>query len=439
MPLLIKNGTLIDGTGTAPFHASIAIDRSIVALGLEADQWASQHTDLVTIDASGCTVMPGLIDAHCHISFDEPFSTTELFYHRREGLSALVAAYNLQRVLRAGVTGIFDADCIFDTSLDVRDAAEANIITGPRMTCGGNALFTSVGGTAGRLIPDHGNRGYSHITRTPDEIVAEIRRQAKNGVDWIKVHTTGLLPRRKEAGEIQVWTAAELQLAANAAHDLGIPIVAHCRNASSTRDAARAGFDMILHATHMDEEALDAVVKAKVPIVPTLTFQWLLAHHGEKVGASLHLRDIFAREINDSSIMLRRAWQAGVPMLTGSESGFSVTPYGEWHWLELQIFIDHLGMSPLEAISCATKESARALLRHGQTGILKVGADADVIVVAGNVASDIRLLGEQNHMRHVISQGRMIDLCPPPLPRGHLSGWQVDQYTSIPLTRAKIL
>lgn len=437
MAYLISGGSLIDGTGAAARAEALAIDGDrIVALGDAAGIWAEGRADVTRIDAAGATVMPGLIDAHCHVTFDEPFSTTELFFHRREGLSALVAAHNARKVLRAGVTSILDADCVYSTSIDLRDAIESGVAEGPRIACGGNALFTSVGGTAGMLIPDEGRLGYSKVTSGRDEIVQEVRRQIKSGVDWVKVHVTGLVPRQREAGEIQVWTMDELRTVVDTAHDLNIPVVGHCRNASSTRDAARAGFDMILHATFMDEEALEAVVEAKTPLVPSLTFQQVLADYGHKVGANRGFQKIFEREIIDSSAMLSRAWRAGTPILAGSESGFSITPYGEWHWRELQVFTEHFGMTPLEAIHCATGASDRALRMEGRIGVLEAGRLADVIVVAGDVSKDVTLLGRQENIRHVFKGGKPVDLESPLPERRPIHGWRVANYSAAPLTRA---
>lgn len=437
MSVLISGGILIDGSGADPVKAAVAFeDGAIAALGADAESWAEKRNDVERIDATGMTVMPGLIDSHCHVTFDEPFSTTELFYHRREGLSALVAAYNVRKVLRAGVTSLLDADCVYSTSIDLRDAIEAGVAEGPRMSVGGNALFTSVGGTAGMLIPDEGYLGYSRVTRTKDEITTEVRRQIKNGVDWIKVHVTGLVPRQREAGEIQVWTMDEMKAAVDAAHALGIPVVGHCRNASSTRDAARAGFDMILHATFMDDEALEAVVDAKVPIVPTLTFQQLLADYGHKVGANRTFQKIFEKEISGSSVMLRKAWEAGVPMLSGTESGFSITPYGEWHWRELQVFVEHLGMSPVQAIHCATGEGGRAMRKHGKVGMLKKDLPADVLVVDGDLSKDVTLLGQPERIKHVFLGGKRIDIETPLPSRNSIPGWRIGNYSTAPLTRA---
>jgi len=431
----IENGNLIDGTGEPARSESVWIDGDrIAAVGAEADRLGAAHGSCERIDASGCTVMPGLIDSHCHITFDEPSSNDELFFHRREGLAALTAAWQVQKLLRAGVTGFLDADVLFDLGVDLRDAIEAGMVEGPRMSTGGNALLTAVGGTAGRLIPDGGRRGYAQVVRTRAEMVSETRRQIKTGVDWIKIHATGLIPRQRSAGEIQVWTLDELRVVCDTAHALGTPVVAHCRNSSSTADAARAGVDLILHATFMDDEALEAVVEAGAAIVPTLTFQANLADHGSKVGSSPELVAIFRDEIAGSSRMLRNAYDAGVPLLCGSESGFSLTPYGHWHAREMEVFVQHLGLTPLQAIRCATLEGARALRLEGEVGTVAAGQLADVIVVEGDPLADIRLLGDRRRLRHVLCRGRSVDLSRPWPERAPLSGERVSAYSTQILT-----
>ena len=436
---LIENGAILDGTGTPPRPGAVLVaGGEIAALGDEALAQAKGINDCERIDATGLTVMPGLIDAHCHISFDEVSSNDELFFHRnRPALAAIIAAVNVRKLLRAGVTGFFDADSIHELGIDLRDAIEGGVIEGPRMTTGGYALLTSVGGTAGRLVPDEGVIGYGKVVRTLDEIKIEVRRQIKAGVDWIKVHVTGLIPRQYHRGELQVWSFEELELVCKVAHDLGIPVVGHCRGPQSVRDAARAGFDMILHATLMDEEALDAVVERKVPLVPTLTFQANLIDYGDRVGADKGVQELFRREITDSAEMLHRAHEAGVPMLCGSESGFSVTPYGDWHYRELEVFVRDIGLTPLEAIRCGTSEGARALKMEGKVGEIAAGQHADIIGVAGDPSKDVTVLGEPDNIRFVMAGGQSIDLSRQDPPRGHISGWRVSDYGQI-LTRALI-
>ncbi|MEZ5182286.1 MAG: amidohydrolase family protein [Acidimicrobiales bacterium] len=385
------------------------------------------------IDATGRTVMPGLIDAHCHITFGEPAGNDELFFHREQSTAAMLAAFNVPKLLRAGVTGFLDADCLWNLGPALRDAIEAGLVEGPRMTAGMNALLTAAGGTAGRLIPDEGQLGYAHVVRDRDEMVRTTRQQIKYGADWIKVHVTGSVPTH--AGELTVWTLDELRAVVDTARDLETPTVAHCRNARSTRLAAEAGVDLILHASFMDDAALEAVVAAGSAIAPTFTFLANLADHGHKVGAASNQVDIFRGEIQATAAKIKEAHDAGVPILSGSESGFALTPYGHWHARELEVLVDAVGLTPLEAIRCATGHGARALRRPaGSIGVIAEGAAADVLVVDGDPATDVRVLGDRTNLRAVISRGRPVDLDRPwperrPLPGEKVGMWSAELLT----------
>jgi len=419
---LFENGTIIDGTGADARPGALLVENEkIAAMGDDATRRATGET--TRIDARGMTVMPGLIDAHCHLSFDDAQSNAEIFHHRRGPLAALVAAYNARKILRAGVTSILDPDSVFECTIDVRDAIESGVAEGPRIACGAYALMTSVGGTAGRLIPDHGTIGWGKVLKDKEEIVAEVRRQIKIGADWIKVHVTGLIPRQKHKGELSVWMPDELKLLCDVAHDLDTPVVGHCRGAKSVRDAANAGFDLIYHATGMDDEALEAVIHKRVPIAPTLTFQANMADFGEAVGADKGLRDFFRSEITDSVETLKRAHAAGVPLLCGSESGFSMVPYGQWHYREMEVFTRYLGFTPLQAIQCATQAGAFAMRMEGKIGVVAPGYLADVICVDGDPSRDVTVLGEPDRIRHVMIGGRMMDISPPAA-RKPISGWR---------------
>lgn len=403
-------------------------------MGIAADDEAKTRRGLRRIDASGQTVMPGLIDTHCHLSFDDAGSNSEIFFQRRNALSALVASYNARKLLRAGVTGVLDPDSTFENMTDLRDAIDANIVEGPRMSCGAYALITGVGGTAGRLIGDEGVTGYYMAVNSKDEIVREVRRQIKYGADWIKVHVTGIIPRQAHKGELCVWTDDELKLICDTAHDLETPVMGHCRGAGATRKAAEAGFDLIFHATAMDDAALQAVIDRKVPIAPALTFQYNMVEFGEKIGTSASLMKLFESEITESIETMTAAHKAGVPLLTGSESGFSLVPYGDWHYRELEVFVKYFGMSPLEAIQCGTQKSAFGIKMAGEVGVIAPGYRADIICVTGKVEEDLSLLGDPDNITTVMIDGVEKDLSPPPK-RKPLSGWRLASIGDRKLTR----
>ena len=426
--VLLKNASIIDGSGSAAYLGHIQIKDDKI-LSVSKQDITAEKDSTESIDLEGKFIMPGLIDAHCHISFDEPKSNDELFFHRREGLAAIIAGTNALKVLQSGVTSFFDADSLYSVGVDLRDAIESGIVRGPKMAVGGNALITSAGGTAGRLIPDEGKRGYGAVVTSKDEIILEIRRQIKMGVDWIKIHVSGMVPRQTSEGELQAWSLDELKLACDTAHELGIPVVGHCRGAGSVKDSLLAGMDMILHGTYMDEEGLELMIEKNIPLVPTFTFQANLIDYADKMDASKDYKDIFEKEIQDNVPMFRKAFEAGVPFLCGSETGFSVTPYGDWHYKELEVFVDKLGLTPLEAITCGTKNASQAM-RRDDVGVIAEGNIADLIVISEDPSKDVTRLGNKDLIEKVFLNGKEVDLTPAPKRINDPSGWRISSYSN---------
>ena len=426
--VLLKNASIIDGSGSAAYLGHIQIKDDKI-LSVSKQDITAENDSTEFIDLEGKFIMPGLIDAHCHISFDEPKSNDELFFHRREGLAAIIAGTNALKVLQSGVTSFFDADSLYSVGVDLRDAIESGIVRGPKMAVGGNALITSAGGTAGRLIPDEGKRGYGAVVTSKDEIILEIRRQIKMGVDWIKIHVSGMVPRQTSEGELQAWSLDELKLACDTAHELGIPVVGHCRGAGSVKDSLLAGMDMILHGTYMDEEGLELMIEKNIPLVPTFTFQANLIDYADKMDASKDYKDIFEKEIQDNVPMFRKAFEAGVPFLCGSETGFSVTPYGDWHYKELEVFVDKLGLTPLEAITCGTKNASQAM-RRDDLGVIAEGNIADLIVISEDPSKDVTRLGNKDLIEKVFLNGKEVDLTPAPKRINDPSGWRISSYSN---------
>ena len=161
------------------------------------------------------------------------------------------------------------------------------------MTAGLNALLTAAGGTAGRLIPDAGRLGYAHVMTDRAEMVRTTRQQIKYGADWIKIHVTGSLPGR--SGELTVWSLDELRAVTDTAHALDTPVDrALPQRRVDPRSPPRRGVDLILHASFLDEAAVEAVVEAgrgrsrrRSPSSPTSP---TTAHRvGAAPGAGRHL------------------------------------------------------------------------------------------------------------------------------------------------------
>jgi len=285
------------------------------------------------------------------------------------------------------------------------------------------------------MIADEGRTGYATVVTGRDVMVNEIRRQIKYGVDWIKIMVTGLIPSMK-GPEVKVWSLDELRTVCDTAHELNTKVVAHCRNSESTRDAARAGVDLIYHASYLDDEAIEAVLAAGSAMCPTFTLLGNLADYGEKVGTAPELLDVFRAEIEVTAKQLTKAHAAGVRFLTGSETGFAVTPVGEWHARELEMFVDYMDMSPMQAIVAATRNGAFAMRMEDDLGTLEHGRIADVLVIDGDPLADVRILQDKTRIAEVIKAGDRIDLTTPIPEHRPRTSDQVRLLAACPLTRS---
>jgi len=159
-----------------------------------------------------------------------------------------------------------------------------------------------------------------------------------------------------------------------------------------------------------------------------------MVEFGDKIGTSASLMAIFESEITDSIETMKKAHKEGVPLLTGSEAGFSLVPYGDWHYREMEVFVKYFGMSPLEAIQCGTQKSAIGLKMEGEVGVIAPGYRADIICVTGKVEEDLSLLGNPDNITNVMIDGVEKDLSPLPK-RNRIPGWRLASIGDMRLTR----
>jgi imidazolonepropionase-like amidohydrolase len=195
---------------------------------------------------------------------------------------------------------------------------------------------------------------------------------------------------------------------------LGRKAVVHAIGREAILYAARAGVDLIFHAFDLDDECIDAVLKSGSAIAPTLTFQrnimeFTQSHEPAALGGRVgHTQRQYERACRN----LGKAHKAGVPMMAGSDSGFAVTPYGEWHARELEIFVNDLGFTPAEALCAATRTNARFLADGERVGRLEPGRCADFIALDGSPLENISILLDKSRIHAVHLGGKRMALPP---------------------------
>ena len=298
--LVILNGTLIDGSGRPPVanDAIVVEGNRIRSVGpLPAHIQLEDRARVDVIDASDQWILPGLIDGHCHLSFGFPQmsgvpssqGTTSAEF------STLRAARNAQTVLRAGVTSLSVPGGTWFIDAAVRDAITAGLIEGPRIFCAGRFIVTygSITDNEPSWVgtPEHAN---GKLANTVDEMITEVRRQCKHGVDYIKMADSTW-------GDLQTIAPHELRAVTEEAHRRNARITIHARGSGSTRAAAEAGVDWILHADLATDDDLDAVAQAGMPIIPTITFLARGVEAGLEYGRSQNAVDAMKRHFRRGS------------------------------------------------------------------------------------------------------------------------------------------
>jgi imidazolonepropionase-like amidohydrolase len=406
--LIIKNGTLIEGSGREPtLNSVIAVEGDMIShVGPAGAAMRPETPDDTVIDAAGKFILPGLIDAHCHISLHQGALPGARYTSSAE-FCTLWAAHAIGRVLRAGVTSIAVPGGKWFTDVTVREAVEAGLLEGPRMVVAARAL-SNYGGI---FDPDpypayEGTPADSAgvLCNTRDAFIRETRKQCRRGVDLIKIADSTW-------GDVQTVAEDEIAAVVDEAHRHNVKVAIHSRGSTSTRAAARAGVDLIYHADLATEEDLDIVAKAGIPIAPVLTSPWIGVEHGAAArGFGQRERDRLRRQLDTSFQMIRNARERGIPVLSGSDTGnASAFAHGKWHGKEAELFVNEVGMTPMEAILANTSRNAWLIGLDGEIGVIAPGKLADIVIWNSDPLVDITVLQRPDEISAIIKDGGIVD------------------------------
>ncbi|HTW68895.1 MAG TPA: amidohydrolase family protein [Acetobacteraceae bacterium] len=364
------------------------------------------------LDYSNLFVMPGLLDVHTHLAYGNAKSEEDIDLYQPMEFRALRALFFAQKVVAAGYTAICAPGDAGQVSLSVRNAINFGLFEGPRVTAAGRYLTTRQGLTDWYPtwigVPD---TSIGRLVTNKDEAIEEIRVQVKNGVDCIKLAMDGV-QTRDDGSLVAAFNQDETTSMVTEAHRLGKRVVVHAMGQEAVLYSARAGVDLIFHATHLDDACIDAMLKSGSALGPTLTFQRNIIDFTQPHEPAA-IKGRSSRAEHDYAIAcenLRKARKAGIPMMTGTDSGFAVTPYGEWHAMELEIFVRDLGFTPAEALRCATSVTARFMTNGSGIGVLEAGRLADFIAVEGSPLENITILQDKTRIRHVHIGGKRMQI-----------------------------
>ena len=404
---LIFNGQIIPGTGApAVPDAVLLIDKGRIAYAGPAASGPALPPDTQRIDARGGTIMPGLVEAHFHATYFNIAALEDLDIKYPVEYVSLLASVNTRLALECGYTAARSGGCLFNVDVWLKKAIEEDLIAGPRLASSGREICS-----AGGLMdwnPEFrkiGMEGLVFIINGQDDARKAVRALVKDGIEWVKTYPTGdaASPDINDHHTLCM-TFDEMHAVVATAHNHKLKVTGHCRATQGIKNALRAGYDSIEHGTFMDNEALDLLLERDVPCIPALYFEKASIEHGPEFGLPQVVIDGHQETLDGGSESARRILRAGGRLGMGGDYGFGWNPHGDYA-RELTFFVKHVGLTPLEVITCATKTGAEIMGRGDEFGTLEKGKLADVLIVDGDVTADIALLEDRKNFIAVMQGG----------------------------------
>ncbi len=404
---VVRNGQLIDGTGAKPIaDAVLLIEDGCIRYAGEAAGAPSLSEGVHTIDARGGTIMPGLVEAHFHPTYFNVAELQDLDIKYPVDYVTLLAAANAKLALECGYTAARSGGSLFNIDVWLKKAIENDLVPGPRRAASGREIC-GVGGLMD-WNPDFrkiGMEGLVLLINGADQARAAVRKLVKDGVEWVKTYPTGdaASPDVNDHHTLCM-TFDEMHAVVATAHNHGLKVTGHCRATEGIKNALRAGYDTLEHGTFVDDEALDMILERKTPVVPALQFEWASIEYGPDFGMPPKVIDGHKETLEAGAESARRILRAGGQVGMGGDYGFAWTPHGTYA-KELTFFVNYVGFTALETITCATRTGAEIMGRANEIGTLAPGKLADVLVVDGDVLQDISILEDRSRLITVMQGG----------------------------------
>jgi imidazolonepropionase-like amidohydrolase len=338
------------------------------------------------IELPNATLLPGLIDAHTHITYDPTFGYQEL------GISvpkeALIGAKNARTTLEAGFTTIRNVGARAYTDVALRDAINEGMLPGPRMIVSGPALSITGGHCDNDLLPYEYHAQSDGAADGVEGVQHKVREVIKYGADVIKICATGGVLSKGDDPQASQYTLEEMKAIVADAHRLGRKVAAHAHGAQGILWASEAGVDSVEHGSYIDDAAIQMMKSKGTYLVPTLYLGDWMAENAARIG----LPEMYAKKMREvipkARQNVKRAFDAGVKVAFGTDA--AVYPHG-LNAHEFAVYVK-LGMTPIQAIQTATVNAADLLGWSDRIGSMEEGKFADIIAVDGDPTKDVTLL-----------------------------------------------
>ena len=405
--VLFTNVRILDGSGELPYPGEVLVQGNRIKEVSRSRSLRPSNGQTV-IDGAGATLMPGMTEAHTHLSWNNAGSLDEIFRMPPEE-HTLFAADSAKTYIDMGWTSAVGAAAA-KPRLDVviRNAIDSGLIPGPRYLANSQEIATM--GGLGDTTPPHvqvRELSFGWVVTGPEEMRHAVRMFIKYGVDLIKLNLSGEEMTGVGAEETPM-DEEEIAMAVKEAKRRGKRVCAHARSAESIKQCLKHGIEIIYHASYADEEALDQLEAQKDQYFVAPGLAWLL-HTSRDAGPwgiapDSALGIYYARELEIACETMAKMHKRGIRVLPGGDYGFAWTPHGT-NAKDLQYLVEMVGMSPMEALVSATKYGGQIMGRPNELGQVKEGYLADLLLIDGDPVANIKLLQDRERILAVMKDG----------------------------------
>ena len=421
--IVLRGGAVFDGQDRLPAGTIVVLEGDRIA-EVGPKETVIQPDDVV-LDLDGQTLMPGMVQCHFHTGFgpDAGNASPYLGLNMPPAFLGMVAAKNAQIAFDFGVTSLIGSSNGDLLDVCLKEAILLGLTKGPRVLPCTREIIASGDAADGdnrSWFMGITNHGLIRRADGAEEIRQAVREELGRGCEIVKIsisngHGSHPVP------DWNYYTRDEIEAAVDAAHTRGALVRAHCPSRSGIIDAARAGVDIIDHADLIDDEGIEAVLRADATVTPSLLWtdrylafagSWNYAMGPFPIGDGFpesqtkteERIEAVRRDSAHTLSMFPKMIDAGVRLVLGDDYGFAMMPHGDYV-SEMELYAKN-GASPIEVMRWATRNGAQAMGERGkELGSIEAGRLADVIVVNGDPTTDVSVHRDPNNISLVVKDG----------------------------------